>query len=195
MALALPICIGFFLFVLFLLAVFYLFSMYNGLISLKNNIDKAWANIDVLLKERYDLVPNLVETVKGYAKYEKDLLTEVTKMRTSLMNATGPAEKAKANDLLSSTLKSLFAVAENYPKLKASDNFLDLQKQLTALENQIADRREFYNDSVLLFNTRIHSLPDMIIAKMLNLMDKEYFRASEEEKKVVQVKFEEDAQK
>ncbi len=186
------LCCGFFVFVLFLLAVFYAFSIYNGLISLKNNIEKAWANIDVLLKQRSDLIPNLVETVKGYMKYEKSTLVEITRLRTEIMSASTPGEKARASEGISAAIKSIFAVAENYPQLKASENFLELQKQLSAMENQIADRREFYNDSVLLFNTRIHSVPDMIFASMMGMKDKEYFKATEEEKKLVEVKMEEE---
>ncbi|MFH0885256.1 MAG: LemA family protein [Candidatus Micrarchaeota archaeon] len=186
------ICCGFFVFVIALLAAFYVFSIYNGLISLKNNIEKAWANIDVLLKQRTDLIPNLVETVKGYMKYEKNLLTEITSLRTAMMSANTPGEKAKASEGLSAAIKSIFAVAENYPKLEASQNFLKLQEQLSAIENQIADRREFYNDSVMLLNTRIHSLPDMVFASLMGLKDKEYFKVAEEDKKLVQVKMDEE---
>lgn len=181
-------CVGFFVVIGFLLAAFYAFTVYNGLIQLRNNLDRAWANIDVLLKQRSDLIPNLVETVKGYMKYEKSVLEEITKLRTSMISASGPAEKAKASEAISASLKSIFAVAENYPRLEASKNFLDLQGQLSAIENQIADRREFYNNSVLLFNTRIHSLPDMVFAGMLRFKDKEYFKATEDEKKNVEVK-------
>jgi LemA protein len=187
------ICCGFFVFVLALLAAFYVFSIYNGLISLKNNIEKAWANIDVLLKQRTDLIPNLVEAVKGYMKYEKGVLTEITALRTAMMGATTPGEKAKASEGISTALKSIFAVAENYPKLQANESFMKLQEQLTAIENQIADRREFYNDSVMLFNTRIHSVPDTLFASMMGLKDKEYFKVAEEEKKAVQVKLDEPA--
>jgi LemA protein len=182
------LCCGFFAFVLALLAGFYVFSIYNGLISLRNNIEKAWANIDVLLKQRTDLIPNLVETVKGYMKYERSVLTNITALRTSMMGATTPGEKAKASEGISAALKSIFAVAENYPQLQASQSFLKLQEQLSAMENQIADRREFYNDSVLLFNTRIHSLPDMLFASLMGLKDKEYFKVAEEEKEAVKVK-------
>ena len=185
------ICCGFIVVVAAFLAVFYAFSVYNGLISLKNNIEKAWANIDVLLKQRTDLIPNLVETVKGYMKYEKAVLTDITRLRTSMMLAQGMSDKAKASEALSGALKSIFAVAENYPQLQASQNFLELQKQLSAVENQIADRREFYNDSVLLFNTRIHSVPDSVVAKMLGYKDNEYFKVAEEDKAEVKVKFEE----
>ncbi|MCI0503306.1 LemA family protein [Candidatus Micrarchaeota archaeon] len=189
------LCCGFFVFVLALLAAFYVFSIYNGLISLRNNIEKAWANIDVLLKQRTDLIPNLVETVKGYMKYEKGTLEEITRLRTSMMSATTPGEKALASEGISAALKTIFAVAENYPKLEASQNFLKLQEQLSAIENQIADRREFYNDSVMLFNTRIHSVPDTIFASMMGLKDKEYFKVAEEDKKIVQVKMDEDTPK
>lgn len=181
-------CGGFFVFVAFLLVLFYIVSIFNGLISLKNNIDKSWANIDVVLKQRTDLIPNLVETVKGYAKYEKGVLEEVTRLRTAMMSAQGPSEKAKINDAMTAGLKSVFAVAENYPKLQASENFLKLQEQLSAMENQIADRREFYNDSVLLYNTRIASVPDSVAAGILNMTQKEYFKATEEEKKIIDVK-------
>lgn len=185
---ALIACIGFFVVVSFLLVLFYIVSIFNGLISLKNNIEKSWANIDVVLKQRSDLIPNLVETVKGYMKYEKSVLEEITKLRTAMMGASGPSEKAKVNDAMSAGLKSLFAVAENYPKLQASENFMKLQDQISAMENQIADRREFYNDSVLLYNTRIASIPDSIAASMLGMKPKEYFKAEESEKKVIEVK-------
>jgi LemA protein len=187
------ICCGFFGFVLALLAAFYIFSIYNGLISLRNNIEKAWANIDVLLKQRTDLIPNLVETVKGYMKYEKGTLTEITRLRTQMMGASTPGEKALASEGISAALKTIFAVAENYPKLEASQSFLKLQEQLSAIENQIADRREFYNDSVMLFNTRIHSVPDTIFASMMGFKDKEYFKVAEEDKKLVSVKMDDEA--
>ncbi|MEW6748774.1 MAG: LemA family protein [Candidatus Micrarchaeota archaeon] len=184
------VCCGFSVLIIGLLFLFYLFSMYNGLISLRNNIEKAWANIDVLLKQRSDLIPNLVEAVQGYMKHEKGTLEEITRLRVSLLKASGPAEKAKASEGISSALKTLFAVAENYPKLEASKSFMKLHEQLTAMENQIADRREFYNDSVLLFNTRIHSIPDSLMAALMGFKDKEYFRATDEEKKAVPVKLE-----
>jgi LemA protein len=185
---AFEISVGFVVLVLFLLAVFYAFSVFNGLISLKNNIEKAWANIDVVLKQRNDLIPNLVEAVKGYMKYERTVLSDVTRLRTQMMAAQTMSEKASAHDALSGALKSLFAVAEKYPDLKASSNFLDLQQQLSTMENQIADRREFYNDAVMLFNTRIHSLPDLLVASMMGFRDKEYFKATEEEEKPIEVK-------
>ncbi len=172
----------------------YLFYIYNRLITLRNNIDGAWSNIDVLLKQRSDLIPNLVETVKGYKKYEKQVLEDVTKMRTSMLSAQTLSAKAKASDALSSTLKTLFATTENYPQLQASQNFLDLQKQLSAIENQIAERREFYNESVLMYNTRIHSVPDTLIASSLSMKDKEYFKATSDEEKPVQVNLEDNSE-
>ena len=190
MVLGLEIVLGFVIVVIALLALFYIISIYNGLISLRNNIDKAWANIDVLLKQRFDLIPNLVEVVKGYAKYEKKTLEDITKLRVEIMASEGPAKKAKASEALSSALKSIFAVAENYPQLRANENFLELQKQISATENQIADRREFYNDAVLLYNTRIKTFPDMLFAMLFSMQSKEYFKALAEEKKPVDVKIE-----
>jgi LemA protein len=185
---ALEICLGFVVLVLFCLAAFYVVTVFNGLISLRNNIDKAWANIDVMLKQRSDLIPNLVEAVKGYMKYERSVLENITRLRTSMMSAQGVAEKARASEAISSALKSIFAVAEKYPQLRASENFLELQKQLSAMENQIADRREYYNDAVLLYNTRIKSFPDMLFAMPLGMKEKEYFKAEEGEKAPVTVK-------
>ncbi len=175
------IIFGFFL-------IFYIVSTYNGLIQLKNNNHKAWANIDVVLKQRSDLIPNLVETVKGYAKYEKNVLEEITKLRTDMMNEVQISKKANISESISANLRSIFAIAENYPKLQASNSFLELQKQLAIMENQIADRREFYNDSILLYNTRIKSFPDTIMAMIFGMKEEEYFKASEEDKKETEVK-------
>jgi LemA protein len=190
MAWEILVCCGGFIFVLAAVAAFYLFTIYNGLIELRNNIGRAWANIDVLLKQRSDLIPNLVETVKGYMKHEKQTLLEITKLRAQLLSADTPGKKAAASDAISASLKSIFAVSENYPKLMASEHFLELQKQLAAIENQIADRREFYNNSVLLYNTRIKVMPDTIIASTFGFSEKEYFKAEESEKAAVQVKLE-----
>ncbi|MEK6982280.1 MAG: LemA family protein [Candidatus Micrarchaeota archaeon] len=187
MVFALGITLAFVGIVLFSWAIFYFLSVYNGLIELKNNIDKAWSNIDVLLKQRYDLIPNLVETIKGYKKYEKETLETITKYRTQLVSGN-LSSRATADNMITSALKSIFAVSENYPKLQANENFLHLQQELSRVENQIADRREFYNNSVLLYNTKIHSIPDSIIAGGLSMQDKEYFKASFEEKKEVKVK-------
>jgi LemA protein len=176
----------------FVLAVvlYYVLSIYNGLVTLKNSIRKNWSNIDVLLKQRADLVPNLVETVKGYMKHEKEIIAQITNSRAAMMGATTLEGKAKANDQMSEALKTLFALAENYPKLKASENFVKLQEQLAGIENEIADRRELYNDSVNIYNTRIESIPDVVFARLFGYGKEEYFKVSEEDKKEVEVKLE-----
>jgi len=167
----------------------YFVTIYNGLIKLKNNIKKAWANIDVLLKQRSNELPKLVDTVKGYMKHEKELLENVTKARTSFLNASNVAETAAADNMISGALKSLFAVAENYPELKANENFMQLQSRISGIENEIADRREFYNDSVNQYNIRIQSIPDVIIAKMLSYTDEEMFEVNEADKQDVKISF------
>ncbi len=166
-----------------------LISIYNGLIVLKNNIRKSFANIDVLLKQRTDELPKLIETVKGYMKHEKTLLTDLTKMRTQFMNAKTMSKKAAFDDMITGALKTLFAVAENYPNLKANENFIKLQERISGIENELADRREFYNDSVNTFNIRIQSFPDMIVARWMKLTPEELFKASEADRKDVEVKF------
>jgi len=171
------------------LLVLYLIGTYNGLIILKTRIQEAFSGIDVQLKRRADLIPNLVETVKGYAKHEKSVFENVTKARSSLMSAGSLQEKAEANNQLSATLKSLFAVAEAYPDLKANTNFQDLQRQLEDTEDKVAYSRQFYNSNVLDFNTRVQVFPSNIIANMLGFKAAEFFAATEEEKKKVDVKF------
>lgn len=183
----LGVCCGFIAFVLFAYAVFYIFSLYNGLIELNNNMDKAWANIDVLLKKRSDLIPNLVETVKGYMKHEKEVLTKITELRSVLGKETKTSDKAKTSNEISETLKTIFAVAENYPQLKANENFLHLQKEMSLIEEQIADRREFFNNSVLLFNTRIQVIPDSLFAGILGYKKREYFKVEESERENVKI--------
>jgi len=163
--------------------------MFNSLVRLKNQVKNAWAQIDVQLKRRADLIPNLVETVKGYAKHEKSVFTEVTKARTALMKANSPAKKAAADNALSGTLKSLFAVAENYPQLKANENFLQLQEELSGTENKVAYARQFYNDIVMKFNTKIEVFPNNMFANMLGFKEEQSFEAAPEERKVVKVKF------
>jgi len=186
---ALEIVIGFGLLLAIGVVLFYIVSIINGLITLKNSIEKAWSNIDVLLKQRNDEIPNVVETVKGYAKHEKGIFENVTKMRAQMMGAGTVGEKAKASEALTSTLKTLFAVAENYPQLKANENFMHLQQRISELEGQIANRRELYNDSVYLYNTKIQVVPDMVFANMMGMREKEYFKVAEEGKKVPKVKF------
>jgi len=167
----------------------YFITIYNGLIKLKNNIKKAWANIDVLLKQRSDELPKLIDTVKGYMKHEREVLENLTKARTNFLNANTVAEAAAADNMISGALKSLFAVAENYPNLKANENFMQLQNRISGIENEIADRREFYNDSVNQWNIRIQSIPDIIIARMMGYNDEEMFEVAEADKQDVEVKF------
>src|SRR3990167_4444098 len=162
--------------------VFWLMAVYNGLIRLKNRTDEAWSDIDVQLKRRYDLIPNLVETVKGYGKHERELFENVTKARTTAMTAKNMEEKGKAENMLSQTLKSLFAVAENYPQLKASENFAKLQDELSDTENKIQAARRFYNGNVRDFNTKTQVFPNHLIAQMLGFKDFVFFQAAETEK-------------
>lgn len=171
------------------LSAVYLVATYNGFVVLKTRIQEAFSGIDVQLKRRADLIPNLVETVKGYAKHEKSVFAEVTKARTSLMSAKSPAQKAEANNMLTDALKSLFAVAEAYPDLKASDNFKDLQRQLEDTEDKIAYSRQFYNSNVLEYNTRVKTFPGNLIANLFAFKSEEFFAAEIEERKNVKVKF------
>lgn len=164
-------------------------ATYNGLIRIRNEVNNSWAQIDVQLKRRHDLIPNLVETVKGYMKHEREVLQNVTKARSALMNAKTMPKKAEASNMLTDTLKSLFAVAENYPNLKANENFMQLQEELTGTENKIAYSRQHYNDSVMRFNNSVQLFPTNILAGMFNFVKKEFFGAPEEEKKPVKVKF------
>ena len=167
----------------------YIIAIFNGLIRLKNNIEKSWSNINVLLKQRHDELPKLISSVKGYMKHEKGVLTEITKMRSELMKAKDIHKKAALNNQLSDALKTLFAVAENYPKLRATENFQQLQQRISGLENEIADRREFYNDSVNAYNIRIHSIPDLVIARIMGCTNKELFRTTPAETADVAVQF------
>jgi len=164
-------------------------GLYNGLIKLKIRVDEAWSDIDVQLKRRHDLIPNLINTVKGYATHERELFEKVTAARTAAMGAETPAQKEQAENMLSGTLKSLFAVAENYPDLKANQNFLELQRELTDTEDKIQAARRFYNANVRDFNTKLQVFPSNIIAGMLNFTKREFFAAEEGEKGVVEVKF------
>jgi LemA protein len=167
----------------------YVWIVYNSLVTAKVRIEEALSHIDVQLKRRTDLIPNLVESVKGYVKHEKGVLEEVTKARTGLMKANTTAEKAQANNMLTDTLKSLFAVAEGYPDLKASQNFLHLQQELADTENKIAYSRQFYNTNVLDYNAKIKTFPSMIFANMFNFKEIEFFEAEEGDKKPISVKF------
>ena len=177
------------LLVIVAVVVMFVWTLYNGLVTAKARIDEAWSGIDVQLKRRTDLIPNLVETVKGYATHEKSVFEDVTKARAAIMDAKGPVEAADANNMLSGALKSLFAVAENYPDLKANQNFLDLQGQLSDTEDKIAYSRQFYNSNVLDYNTKIKLFPNVILAGMFGFNAVEYFKATDEDKQEVKVKF------
>lgn len=181
--------IGLILIIILAVVVLWVIAVYNGLIKLKNRVDEAWSDIDVQLKRRYNLIPNLVTTVKGYAAHEKELFEKVTQARTQAMQAGTPGEKEKAENMLSGTLKSLFAVAEAYPDLKANQNFLELQRELSDTENKVQASRRFYNGNVRDFNTKIQVFPNNIIAGMLQFSAREFFEAEEGEKEVVNVEF------
>jgi len=167
----------------------YLIVGYNGLVRLRNRIQGAWAQIDVQLRRRYDLIPNLVETVKGYASHEKGTFEAVTEARANAINAQGPAQQAAAENVISGALKSLFAVAEAYPDLKANQNFLSLQEELTSTEGRIAYARQFYNDEVLKLNTKIQVFPTSILAGMFGFTAHEYFEADDTSRGPVSVQF------
>jgi LemA protein len=163
--------------------------MYNGLITLRNRVKEAWSDIDVQLKRRYDLIPNLVETVKGYASHEKETFDRVIAARSKAMSAQGIKEKGDAENMLSGTLKSLFALSENYPDLKASVNFLELQKELTDTEDKVQAARRFYNGNVLDFNNKLQLFPTNMIAGMFGFKVSEFFEAEEGEKAAPKVSF------
>ncbi|MBU0470086.1 MAG: LemA family protein [Nanoarchaeota archaeon] len=168
--------------------VLFIIYIYNSLIRLRMRVKNAWAQIDVQLKRRYDLIPNLVNTVKGYMKHEKGVLEEVTKARTSLMSGSMD-KKAKASNQITEALKSIFAVAENYPQLKANENFKLLQEELSGTESKIAYARQFYNDSVMAFNEAIQVFPKNIFAKIFSFHKEEFFGAEKKERESVSVEF------
>ena len=168
----------------------WLISVYNHFVALTQRVKEAWADIDVQLKRRYDLIPNLVETVKGYATHEQDTLAKVTEMRTRAMNAPTPVEQAEANNMLTGALKSLFAVSENYPDLKANQNFLELQRELSDTENKIQAARRFYNGNVRDFATGLGSFPGNIVGKMFGFSVGQYFELTDDAaKEPVKVQF------
>ena len=175
---------------LVLLPLVWFIVTYNGLIAGRNRVKDAWSGIDVDLKRRYDLIPNLVETVKGYAKHERELLERVTEARAACLSASGPAESAQAENFLTQTLKSLFAVAENYPDLKANQNFLQLQGELAGTENRVAGARKGYNGEVRRYNTRLQSVPANIVAGICGFKAEEFFETGEAAaREPVKVKF------
>ena len=166
----------------------YFIMVYNGLISRQNQVKEAWSTIDTQLKRRYDLIPNLIETVRGAAKHERETLESVTRARDAAM-AAGGATRADAENKLTETLKNLFAVSENYPTVRANENFLDLQRELTDTETKIQAARQFYNNVVMGLNTQIEQFPSNIIARMFNITQEKMFEMDESEKKAPKVKF------
>lgn len=165
----------------------YIVMIYNGLVALRNNIDKSWGNIDVLLKQRHDELPKLVKTCEAYMSYEKKTLEDVIALRNAAAGENRIGAKAEKEGALTSALHRLFALAENYPDLKAQENFQNLQRRISALEDGIADRREFYNDSVNNFNIRIQSVPDLFVARQMGLVPREMFKATEAERRDVAI--------
>ncbi len=166
-----------------------LVAIYNGLVKRRNQVDNSWSQIDVQLRRRHDLIPNLVEAVKDYMEFEQDTLTRVTEARTAAMAAgqRGPEAQAQAENTLSGALKSLFAVTENYPDLKANQNVMSLQEELTATENKISFARQFYNDSVLTYNNKIQTVPSNLVAGLFNFTARQYFEAPEAAREVPKV--------
>jgi LemA protein len=175
--------------VVVLLLLLFFWLGYNGLVKRRNQVDNAWSQIDVQLKRRHDLIPNLVETVKGYAAHERGTFEAVTAARANAINAQSPAEQAQAENVLSGALKSLFAVAEAYPDLKANQNFLNLQEELTSAEDRVAYARQFYNDSVLSYNTQIQKFPTVLLAGWFHFEKREFFDAAPEDTETPQVQF------
>ena len=172
-----------------LIVVLFFWLGFNSLVRNRNRVDNAWSQIDVQLKRRHDLIPNLIETVKGYAAHERGTFEAVTNARANAINAQGPEQTAAAENQLTGALKSLFAVAEAYPDLKANQNFLQLQEELTATEDKVAYARQFYNDSVLTYNTRIQSFPTVILAGMFHFDKRDFFDAEPGDTEPVQVQF------
>lgn len=172
------------------IVVSWIISVYNGLIRLRNNAEEGYSTMDIYMKKRYDLIPNLVETVKGYASHEKDALERVMQARYSCMSANSPEEKAKSENMLTGTLKSLFAVTESYPDLKANQNFVELQNSLTSIESEIANSRKYYNGCVKMLNNKIEVFPSNLVAKKFKFEKKVLFEIENKEEKVApKVKF------
>jgi LemA protein len=171
------------------LFLFILVGMYNGLVRKRNRAENAWAQVDVQLKRRHDLIPNLVETVKGYAAHERGTFDEVTQARTAAQQAQGPQAQAQAENVLTQALGRLFAVAENYPQLRATENFQQLQAQLSETESNIAVARQVYNDTVLTYDNALETLPTSIIAGIFNFRAREYFQADDGDRAAPQVSF------
>lgn len=166
-----------------------LVKIYNDLVNLKNRVKNGYSQIDVQLKRRTDLIPNLIETVKGYVAHEKGVFEEVTKARSNIMNATSVKEASEANNQLTGALKSLFAVAENYPELKSNENFVQLQNELTETEDKISYSRQFYNDTVLMYNNKCEQFPSNIIANAFNFNEADFFEAASGDREAPKVQF------
>ena len=175
--------------IILVLLVFYVISVYNSLVNLKNKVEDQMSQIDVELKRRFDLIPNLVETVKGYTKHEKETLENVVKARNSYVSADNLGEQLKADGELTNAISKLFALTESYPDLKANENFISLQKDLSEIEEKIVYARQFYNDAVLMLNNKVEMFPSNLIAKMFNFSKKGFFEASSAERENVSVKF------
>ena len=167
----------------------YFLSLYNGFVEMKNNIGRSWANVDVLLKQRHDELPKLVKTCEAYMQHERAVFDKLSEARAALANARGVAERAVAESQLGRALGGIMAVAESYPELKADQGFRALQQRISELENQIADRREFYNDVVTLFNTRLESIPDSWIGQAMNLTSAELFKIQDREREDPRIEF------
>jgi len=181
------IVIIFIIILLIIGAVSWFFTIYNGLIHVKENIKKSWANIDVLLMQRSDEIPKLLKTLKSFVQHEKKMFDSVMDARKSYLGANTITEKANADNQISDALKSVFALSEAYPELKSNENYLNLQKRISGLENDIADRREFYNESVNNYNIRIQSLPDVLVANLLGLKQEEMFKVKDSKKKDIDI--------
>lgn len=175
--------------VVIVVLVIWVFSTYNSLVSLRNRVKDAWSQIDVQLKRRFDLIPNLVETIKGYTKHESETLENVVKARNTYLSATLPEDQMKADGELTKAISKLFALTESYPDLKANTNFTDLQEQLKETENKIAMSRQFYNDIVMQYNNKVEMVPSNIIASIFKFQKQAFFEAQEAEKENVKVKF------
>lgn len=167
------------------LVILWLIGIFNGLVKLRNRVKNAWSQIDVQLKRRHDLIPNLMETAKGYMKHERETLENITKARNLAQNANGPAEQGKAEAGLTQAMSNFFVVVENYPELKANENFLSLQEELTSTENKIGFARQFYNDETMVFNTKIEMFPSNIVAGMFNFKQSEFFEIEDEAQREV----------
>ncbi len=175
--------------IIILAIILYIIKIYNDLVNAKNRVKNSYSQIDVQLKRRNDLIPNLVETVKGYASHEKEVFENVTQARSGLMNASNIKEVSQASNAVTQALGSLFAIAENYPELKANENFKELQLELKETEDKISYSRQFYNDAVLMFNNKCEQFPSNIIAGMFNFKEADFFEATTEEKQTPKIKF------